>query len=144
MEGLLAGLSALPPEVESAYVTSCDVPLLSVGFVTFMLASLGDADAAVPVEERFLHPLAAVYRPRILPVVRELIAQDQMRPSLLFERVPTRRVPVAALRAVDPELRTLANLNRPKDYHAALASAGFACPEEIRRRLEATDETQPT
>lgn len=144
LEGLLAGLSALPLEVESAYVTSCDVPLLYVEFVTSMLASLGEAEAAVPVEERFAHPLAAVYRPRILPVIRDLLAHDQMRPAFLFDRVATRRVPVDSLRAVDPELRSLANLNRPEDYIAALASAGFPCPAEIRQRLDAADTANPT
>src|SRR6476620_8987933 len=29
LEGLLAGLKALPPGVDAAFVTSCDVPLLS-------------------------------------------------------------------------------------------------------------------
>src|SRR6187455_3656244 len=38
LEGIRAGLKALPAHVERAYVTSCDVPLLSPGFVTEMLA----------------------------------------------------------------------------------------------------------
>src|SRR5580692_4870637 len=33
LEGLRAGLSALPKSVDIAYVTSCDVPLLVPGFV---------------------------------------------------------------------------------------------------------------
>lgn len=143
LQGLLAGLSALPPDVESAYVTSCDVPLLSREFVIFMLAALGEADAAVPIEERFAHPLAAVYRRRIIPVIEDLIAQDQMRPAFLFDRVPTHRVPVETLRAVDPELQTLANLNRPQDYFAALAATGFACPDEVRQRLGAPEQPAP-
>src|SRR5689334_14228501 len=36
LEGLRAGLKALPPSVDAAYVTSCDVPLLVPGFVTQM------------------------------------------------------------------------------------------------------------
>ena len=32
LEGLRAGLKALPDSVEIAYVTSCDVPLLVAGF----------------------------------------------------------------------------------------------------------------
>src|SRR5215472_11419665 len=32
LEGLRAGLTALPKTVESAYVTGCDVPLLVPGF----------------------------------------------------------------------------------------------------------------
>src|SRR5262245_7139211 len=33
LEGLRAGLKALPAHVDAAYVTSCDVPLLVTGFV---------------------------------------------------------------------------------------------------------------
>jgi molybdopterin-guanine dinucleotide biosynthesis protein A len=139
LEGLLAGLSALPPHVDAAYVTGCDVPLLSVEFVTCMLSSLGDAEAAVPVEEQFVQPLAAVYRRRVIPVIEDLIAQDRMRPAFLFDRVSTNRVPAESLRVVDPQLQSLANLNRPEDYLAALAAAGFACPEEIRQRLNAVN-----
>src|SRR3954471_17323014 len=37
LEGLRAGLKALPESVDAAYVTSCDVPLLVPGFVTEMI-----------------------------------------------------------------------------------------------------------
>ena len=37
LEGLRAGLKALPSTVEVAYVTSCDVPLLVPGFVRHMI-----------------------------------------------------------------------------------------------------------
>ena len=37
LEGLRAGLKALPETVESAYVTSCDVPLLVPDFVRRMI-----------------------------------------------------------------------------------------------------------
>src|SRR5690349_5356268 len=47
LEGLRAGLKALPADVESAYVTSCDVPLLVPDFVRRMIDLLGDQDIAV-------------------------------------------------------------------------------------------------
>src|SRR5262249_40953159 len=47
LEGLRAGLKALPANVEAAYVTSCDVPLLLPGFVQQMIHLLGDHDIAV-------------------------------------------------------------------------------------------------
>jgi len=126
LEGLLAGLSAIEPHAEAAYATSCDVPLLVPGFVRAMIARLGDADIAVPVEGEFPHPLAAVYRTTVLPHIRELLAADQLRPAFLYAKVNTRRVAAEEFKAVDPELTTLRNLNRPEDYLAALADAGFA------------------
>jgi molybdopterin-guanine dinucleotide biosynthesis protein A len=72
-----------------------------------------------------------------------LIARDQMRPAFLFDRVSTHRVPVESLRAVDPELQSLANLNRPDDYFSALAAVGFACPDDVRERLGAHERSAP-
>jgi molybdenum cofactor guanylyltransferase len=136
LEGLLAGLSALAPHADAAYATSCDVPLLSVGFVRAMIDQLGDADIAVPVEDQFAHPLAAVYRTSVLDQISTLLAAEQLRPAYLFERVQTQRVPVEALRSVDPQLATLRNLNRPEDYLAALREAGFEPDPSILPVLE--------
>ncbi len=125
LEGLAAGLSALDSRVEAVYVTSCDVPLLVPAFVERMFKLLGDHDIVVPREEKFHHPLAAVYRPRVLPTIETLLAADRFRPVFLFEQHPTREVAVDELRKVDPELATLANCNRPEDYQQALSQAGF-------------------
>jgi molybdopterin-guanine dinucleotide biosynthesis protein A len=124
-EGLRAGLTALGEGADAAYLTSCDVPLLEPEFVRQMIQRLGNCDIVVPVEGEFAHPLAAVYRTSVLPHVRELLAADRLRPTFLFERVKTCRVPVEELKSVDPQLATLQNLNRPEDYLAALAAAGF-------------------
>jgi molybdenum cofactor guanylyltransferase len=126
LQGLLGGLSALGPFADAAYATGCDVPLLVPSFVAEMIGRLEDADIAVPVEDQFPHPLAAVYRLSVFPQIRELLATDQLRPAFLFERVNTRRVPANELRRFDPNLTTLRNLNRPEDYLAALAEAGLA------------------
>src|SRR4051812_16625754 len=60
LEALRAGLKALPAEVEIAYVTSCDVPLLVPDFVVRMIDLLGDHDIAVMEIDGFAHPLSAV------------------------------------------------------------------------------------
>src|ERR1700685_2024397 len=76
LEGLRAGLRALPESVGMAYVTSCDVPLLEPGFVTRMIELLGDHDIAVMELDGFAHPLSAVYRRDTLPYVEALLAED--------------------------------------------------------------------
>ena len=125
LEGLRAGLAALPATVEAAYATSCDVPLLVPGFVERMLVLLGDHDIAVMEIDGFTHPLSAVYRRAVLPQVESLLAQDRLRPVFLFDAVRTRRVSPAEMREVDPDLRTLRNLNTLEDYEAALVEAGL-------------------
>jgi molybdopterin-guanine dinucleotide biosynthesis protein A len=124
LEGLRAGLKALPPTVDAAYVTSCDVPLLVPGFVRQMLDLSRGHDVAVMEMDGFTHPLSAVYRRETLPFVEDLLARDRLRPVFLFEAVKTRRVRPEEMTA-DPELRTLRNLNTREDYQRALADAGL-------------------
>jgi molybdopterin-guanine dinucleotide biosynthesis protein A len=124
LEGLRAGLKALPPDVDAAYVTSCDVPLLVPGFVTQMFDLARGYDVAVMEIDGFTHPLSAVYRRATLPFVDDLLAHDRLRPVFLFDAVKTRRVRPEEMTA-DPELRTLRNLNTRDDYERALVEAGF-------------------
>ena len=124
LEGLRAGLKAMPADVERAYVTSCDVPLLVTGFVRQMIDLAEGHDIAVMEIDGFTHPLSAVYRRATLPKVEALLAQDRLRPVFLFDAVKTRRVHPHDMTS-DPELRTLQNLNTREDYERALAEAGF-------------------
>ena len=124
LEGLRAGLKALPASVDAAYVTSCDVPLLVPGFVRQMLDLADGYDVAVIEIDGFTHPLSAVYRRATLPRVEDLLAHDRLRPAFLFDAVKTRRVSPAQMTA-DPELRTLRNLNTREDYEQALIEAGL-------------------
>ena len=137
LEGLFAGLSKLRDGgglalTDAAYATSCDVPLLHPQFVRRMIEELGEHDVALPVEENFAHPLAAVYRLTVISRIEQLLAADRLRPAFLFEQIATRRVPVEALRTVDPNLDTLRNLNFPADYLAALQIAGFSPPPKMK------------
>jgi molybdopterin-guanine dinucleotide biosynthesis protein A len=125
LEGLRAGLKALPRFVEAAYVTSCDVPLLVPGFVMQMLDLARDHDVTLMEIDGFPHPLSAVYRRTTLPFVEDLLAKDRLRPVFLFDAVRTRRVRPEEMTA-DPELLTLRNLNTREEYQAALAAADIS------------------
>ncbi len=128
LEGLRAGLAALPDSVDLAYATSCDVPMLVPGFVERMLEFARDYDVAVMEIDGFAHPLSAVYRRTVLPHIEALLAQDRLRPVFLFDAARTRRVRAEEMSAIDPQLRTLRNLNTREDYLAALAEAGLTAP----------------
>jgi len=124
LEGLRAGLKALPSSIDAAYVTSCDVPLLETGFVRQMIDLSHGYDIAVMEIDGFTHPLSAIYRRATLPSVEDLLANDRLRPVFLFEAMNTRRVKPAEMTS-DPDLRTLRNLNTREDYEQALAEAGL-------------------
>jgi molybdopterin-guanine dinucleotide biosynthesis protein A len=83
----------------------------------------------LPFIEGRHHPLAALYRrATALPAIEKLLAADRLRPVMLLELLSTRLVEADELRAVDPKLGTLLNLNTPDSYRKALAVAGFTEP----------------
>lgn len=123
LQGLEAGLAALADRAQAAYASSTDVPLLHPRFVRAVLDALGDdgdIDVALPEVGGYRQPLSAAYRTDLLPLVRELIGADRMRPAFLFERVRVRTLTDEDLHPADPELRSVANLNEPADYAQAL------------------------
>jgi molybdenum cofactor guanylyltransferase len=122
LEALRAGLKALPANVDAAYVTSCDVPLLVPGFVSQMIELASGSDVAVMEIDGFTHPLSAVYHRSTLECIEDLLANNRLRPVFLFDAVKTRRVRPEEMTA-DPELRTLRNLNTRADYEQALSEA---------------------
>jgi len=117
--GLCAGLGAARHPL--AFVVSCDVPFLNPQ-VGAMMVDLADGyDVVVPEWEGRLHPLQAVYRTRVLPLLQEQLAAGRRRPVDLYERVPVRKVTEAEILAVDPLGLTFMNMNTPEEYQHALA-----------------------
>ncbi len=130
LQGLATGLSAIGSHIDAIYATSCDAPLLVPAFVERMFQWLGNDDAAVPFDGAHYHPLAAVYRPRILRQVQTLLDTNCLRMQSLFESIATRAIWLDDLRDVDPQLDSLKNLNHYAEYLNALSDAGLAPPAE--------------
>jgi molybdenum cofactor guanylyltransferase len=121
LEAIAAGLRALPAATERAFVSAVDAPFLAPAFVTCVVSAIeGNVDAAVPVHDGTLHPLAAAYRvsPTLEAVERRLTGSDLSLRGLLDD-LRVRRLEEADLRAVDPQLDSLVNLNTPQDYEDA-------------------------
>lgn len=125
LAGLAAGFAALRDDVEAAYASSCDVPLLRPEFVRAVIEALGDHDLAIPRDGQYHHPLAAVYRLRLEQKIRDLIAANQLRPFFLVQQTRAREIDVADLRRVDPELESLRNTNTPDEYADVLRLASL-------------------
>ena len=128
LEGLAVGLGALRDSAHAAFVAPCDCPLLRPEFVRKMVACLDDHDLVIPRDEKFFHPLAAVYRTSLVDRISDLIDAKRMRPFFLVEASDSQILDVSELREVDPDLASLRNMNTPADYEFALQAAGFAEP----------------
>ena len=139
LEGIRMGLAAIEHTSTAAFVTGCDVPLLVPGFIQTLIDQLcddGEHDVAVASQDGFLHPLAAVYRTHLIPVIDNLLDHQRRRPMFLYDQVATNRVSTDLLKKADPRLSSLENLNRADDYFAALEQAGLIAEPRIIKMLQ--------
>jgi molybdenum cofactor guanylyltransferase len=125
LAGIATGLDVLRDNVNAAFVTSCDAPLLKPAFVRRLIELLDDHDVAVPTDGQYDHVLSAVYRTVLADHARELLAEDRRRPLFLLEESKSLRIHVDELRDVDPNLQSLRNVNTPEDYDDVLKLAGL-------------------
>jgi molybdopterin-guanine dinucleotide biosynthesis protein A len=128
LQGLAAGLAAIETRAEVAYVSSTDVPLLHPAFVRRVVGAFSDeVDVVLPEIRGYRQPLAAAYRVGLLELVEELIAAERLKPAFLFERCRVLHLGAdamlrdGALSRLDPDLRSVSNLNEPTDYEHAHA-----------------------
>ena len=128
LEGFAAGLSALPPGCETLFLAACDAPLLRGEFVRALFDHLeaGDADAAVPEALGRRHPLCAAYRVDVRDAVLTALQRGESAMGQLLARLRVRSVGEADLRAADPELTSLRNVNTPAEYAELAAAFGGA------------------
>ena len=114
--GLHAALGAC--EASAVFVAACDLPDIDPR-VVLALAALaptnGAADAIAPLGPSGPEPLFAIYRPRILLEVERRLAAGELALRALLGALNTLYVPERELRALDPVLASLHNLNRPGD-----------------------------
>jgi molybdenum cofactor guanylyltransferase len=103
------------------FACSCDLPLLNGELARRLCAMLGGTDAVIPEVDARLHPLHAAYRrDQALAALRMMEEKGERRLTALAFRLKVRRMGAAELRAFDPELRSLINVNTPEDYTRAL------------------------
>jgi molybdopterin-guanine dinucleotide biosynthesis protein A len=133
LQGMAVGLTALADRADVAFVCSTDLPFLHAELVRRVLRPFAHPvdgevlDVVLPVARGYPQPLAAAYRTRLAPVVAALVAADRLRPAFVFEDATVLRLDDdalladASLRAADPTLESLVNVNERADYDAARA-----------------------
>ena len=127
LQGLAVGLAAAADVAAPvAFVCSTDVPLLHPAVVRRVVDGLQDgADVALPVVDGRRQPLLAAYRTALAGAVADWVAGGERRVTVVAERSRVNPLTArdllaaAAVRAGDPDLSSLSNLNRPSDYRAA-------------------------
>ncbi|MGB3301690.1 molybdenum cofactor guanylyltransferase [Gordonia sp. (in: high G+C Gram-positive bacteria)] len=110
--GLVAALTvARERGADAAFVCATDMPLVDTGLIDELVGGLTESsDAVVAYDAGRDHPMAAIYRTRVVDQLADLVEGGELRMVAALEALVTRRVGVS-----DPEW--LANVDAPEDLH---------------------------
>jgi molybdopterin-guanine dinucleotide biosynthesis protein A len=112
------GLSQARGEV--CLIAAGDMPFVSRRAFAYLIELLDNLDVVVPRVEGILQPMHAVIRREpLLEAIRAAVGSGEARLFRVLESLKRREVTEAELRRVDPDLRTLFNVNTPEDLAAA-------------------------
>ena len=113
LAGLVTGFAAIRTAL--CFATSCDAPLLQASVIRLLASRADEADVVVPFVGGFMQPLAAIYRvAACAPVFGEDLHANKLRIVPAYSRLRTVVVNEDDLVAVDPELLSFRNANRPE------------------------------
>ncbi|MDX1961668.1 MAG: molybdenum cofactor guanylyltransferase [Pirellulales bacterium] len=127
LAAVAAGLKHLQGNVSAAFVTACDMPFPQRGVISHLFAKLTRYAVVVPVADGYHQPLMAVYRTDLAETFAGMaqhgekslwralrtVAGDGTPPA---EGWGIKHVSVAEICQHDPELRSLLNINTPRDW----------------------------
>ena len=115
--GICYGLQAAQRDV--CFVTSCDAPFLQLALLTHLVSRGRDYDVVAPFWQDRLQPLLAVYRRSVVPLLQGQLERGELRPILLYKKVPTLEVGPDEILQFDPDGYSFRNMNSPQDYQDA-------------------------
>ncbi|MBF4510638.1 MAG: formate dehydrogenase accessory sulfurtransferase FdhD [Aeromicrobium sp.] len=111
--GLVTALAAA--ETEWVLAVASDMPWLEPSVIRALWEARGEAQVVLPVGEKGPEPLLALYHTSCLPEARRVLASGRRRLVAILPALTAVEVPLDTLRAVDPGLRSLVNVNTPEE-----------------------------
>jgi molybdopterin-guanine dinucleotide biosynthesis protein A len=123
LAGIAAGMIALQGKCDAVLVVACDHPFVKAAVFHRMIELLGDHNAVIPQPTGRLCPTLAVYRMSTLNMLEEMLSKGELRAQQFALCCNPRFVGAADLADIDPDLRSLCNVNNAVEYEAALKSA---------------------
>jgi molybdopterin-guanine dinucleotide biosynthesis protein A len=112
--GLHAGVHAV--RGDPVFVSACDMPCINgrVVALLFSVIESGPWDAVIPAwDPEMIEPLHAVYRRQ--PLLDYLESHEHLSMRAMVRSMNARYLSIDEIRALDPDLRTFTNINRPED-----------------------------
>ncbi len=122
LAGLHAGLFyAANPYI---YVSACDTPFIHKSIIEYIVGQIEPGyDVVIPQTEDGFEPLSAVYSKDCLPLIEENLEKNIIMIKKFFRPKKVKTIPVEQLKAIDPDMNFIFNVNTPDDLETAKTMA---------------------
>lgn len=123
LEGIVLATRAVNENSSNSAVAvvGCDLPFIQPFLMRSMFGAFNaESDVICVQDDSRMHPLIAIYRPRIQRVAESRRMAGLASLHGLLATVCVQPVGLEFVRAADPTLRSLVNVNTPDDYDSAL------------------------
>ena len=125
LSAFIAGMEALPHNIDRAFVTSCDLPLMDVALIRALIAQSEEGHSSkwqivVPIFQGHPQVLCAVYDRRLAEVARKLLRNGSRRMRDLLDQDSVCRLDEQQLIQLGSSENALCSVNTPEEYQRVL------------------------
>jgi molybdenum cofactor guanylyltransferase len=108
-----------------AYVTACDTPFVKQSVVEYIVDQIEPSyDVIIPRTDDGLEALSAAYSKDCIPLIENNLKKNIFMIKKFFRKKKVKEIPVEQLKALDPEMQFIFNINTPEDLAKARLIAG--------------------
>jgi molybdopterin-guanine dinucleotide biosynthesis protein A len=124
LTGIHAGLFYITTPY--AFFAACDVPFLKKELVETLFNGVEpNIDIVIPETSKGFEPLCSVYSKRCFKPIEEQLEKKSFKIQQVFQKLRVKKISEDILRAIDPELISLYNINTPEDLARAKQAATY-------------------
>jgi molybdopterin-guanine dinucleotide biosynthesis protein A len=109
-----------------ALFVACDIPFIKKELIEILLDGVEPSiDIVIPETSKGFEPLCSVYSKRCFKPIEEQLEKKSFKIQQVFQKVRVKKISEDILRAIDPELISLYNINTPEDLARAKQAATY-------------------
>ncbi|MBU1341304.1 MAG: molybdenum cofactor guanylyltransferase [Proteobacteria bacterium] len=118
LAGLHAGL--FYASYGHAYVTACDTPFVNQSVIEHIVNQIEPGyDVIIPRTDDGLEALSAVYSKDCIPLIEKNLEKNIFMIKKFFRKNRVKEIPTDQLKALDPQMQFIFNVNTPQDLEQA-------------------------
>ncbi len=122
LAGLHAGL--FYASYPYAYLTACDTPFIKQSVIEHIVEQIEPGfEVIIPRTDDGVEPLSAVYSKGCIPLIEKKLEENIFMIKKFFRKKKVKEIPVDQLKALDPDMRFIFNINTPEDVETAKTMA---------------------